>query len=274
MKRLTSGVGLLLYTLMLATGSYGADSECNRSAAEVYREAAPSVVRVASLAIDPFSLVSRVRQGVGAGVVLQSGYVVTNAHVVYDASKILIGTDDGGIHPATIVGLDEISDLAVVKPSSGRLPAPPARLASDDSLEVGTDVLAIGHPLGMEQSLSRGIVSGTGRIIPFTPTDLPDPVVPATSRCGILARSAITGSPAISLPSATGRPPSNDCQSGWSRICRNSTISRVSFGSSTPIIFWPGTTATRTEITAIERAISSASAITRWDFVPGAGFSP
>ncbi len=104
-------------------------------------------------------------------------------------------------------------------------------------------------------------------------TDLPEPVVPATSRCGMRARSTITGSPPMVLPSAMASLCAVSPKSLAVMISRSSTFSRFGFGSSMPMAFLPGITATRAEIALIERAMSSARPITRDDLMPGAGSS-
>lgn len=177
MRHATTGLFLVILALSAPGESSASEITCDRSAAQIFRESGPSVVRVMSIAIDPFSLANRVRQGVGSGVVVEEGRVVTNAHVVYEASEIVIGTDDGSIFPAEVVGIDAISDLAIIEPQAGTLPSPPATLSAAETLEVGTDVLAIGYPLGLEKSISRGIVSGKGRILPFTPTSWLTPLI-------------------------------------------------------------------------------------------------
>ena len=105
------------------------------------------------------------------------------------------------------------------------------------------------------------------------PTDLPDPVVPATSRCGIGARSAITGSPAMFLPRISG----SDMfwsSNAWLPISSDSeTISRLGLGSSIPITLRPGMVATRADSADMLRAMSSASWITRLALIPLAGSS-
>ena len=103
------------------------------------------------------------------------------------------------------------------------------------------------------------------------PTDLPEPVVPATSRCGMRARSANTGVAAMSLPSASGSRASVVRKASDSNSSRSSTFSRRALGSSMPMTLRPGTTATRTQVALIERAMSSASPMTRDDLMPRAG---
>ena len=105
-------------------------------------------------------------------------------------------------------------------------------------------------------------------------TDLPEPVVPATSRCGILARSAMTGSPPMVLPRRAASLRLRLRRNRRRRAARGDRPSRgVWFGSSMPMALRPGTTATRAEIALIERAMSSARPMTRDDLMPGAGSS-
>ena len=105
----------------------------------------------------------------------------------------------------------------------------------------------------------------------LTPTDLPEPVVPATSRCGMRARSVNTGAPAMSRPSTSGSVASVVRNASNSSSSRRFTVSRRAFGSSMPMALRPGTTAARTAAAPIERAMSSASPITRADLTPRAG---
>ena len=104
-------------------------------------------------------------------------------------------------------------------------------------------------------------------------TDLPDPVVPATSRCGMRARSTMTGSPPIVLPSAMASLCLVVSKSALASSSRRKTVSRRWLGNSMPMALRPWTTATRAETADIERAMSSASPMTREDLIPGAGSS-
>jgi serine protease Do len=105
------------------------------------------------------------RRGTGSGVVLDgAGNIVTNRHVVSGASKVGIVLPDGRELTAKVVGADSQTDVAVV-----RLEKPPAdlvaaRLGDSDKLEVGEWVLAVGSPLGLDQTVTAGIVSGKGRV--------------------------------------------------------------------------------------------------------------
>ena len=105
----------------------------------------------------------------------------------------------------------------------------------------------------------------------FTPTDLPEPVVPATSKCGILAKSTITGLPEISAPNTMVNDDSADWNDSPVITSLSRTISRFLFGSSKPITDLPGiTSTTRTEIADIARAKSFDSAVILLTLTPGA----
>ena len=107
----------------------------------------------------------------------------------------------------------------------------------------------------------------------LTPTDLPDPVVPATSRWGILPRSATTGSPEMSWPSARVRGERDWSKAREDSTSRKFTISRSSLGISIPTTDLPGiTSTTRTLITASERARSLARLDIRDTLIPAAGW--
>jgi len=104
-------------------------------------------------------------RGIGSGVVVsKDGYILTNNHVIEGADEILIdfADKDNKEYPATIVGTDPRTDLAVLKlDMDEELPA--ATLGNSDQLEVGDIVLAIGNPFGLGQTVTMGIISATGR---------------------------------------------------------------------------------------------------------------
>jgi serine protease Do len=104
------------------------------------------------------------RPKVGSGVILsQDGYILTNQHVVEQASEIEVQLMDDRKFPAKIVGRDTRTDLALLKIEATGLP--PLPLGDSDKLEVGELVLAIGNPFGLEFSVSLGIVSRKGRAL-------------------------------------------------------------------------------------------------------------
>jgi serine protease DegS/serine protease DegQ len=103
-------------------------------------------------------------QTLGSGVIVRSqqqGYVLTNNHVIARAADIQVLLYDGRIARATLVGADEETDLAVLKIDASNLPA--IHLAQTQPLRAGDVVLAIGNPLGLNQTVTMGIVSAVGR---------------------------------------------------------------------------------------------------------------
>ncbi|HEY4186595.1 MAG TPA: trypsin-like peptidase domain-containing protein [Polyangia bacterium] len=104
------------------------------------------------------------RHGTGSGIVIDmAGDIVTNRHVVEDASKVTITLWDGTELPAKVVGADPRTDVAVVRLEKVPHGLIAARLGDSEKLEVGEWVLAIGSPLGLDQTVTAGIVSGKGR---------------------------------------------------------------------------------------------------------------
>lgn len=105
------------------------------------------------------------QHGTGSGIVLDgAGDIVTNRHVVSRATKVSIILPDGRELSAKVIGTDSQTDVAVVrldKPPAGLVAA---RLGDSDKLDVGEWVLAVGSPLGLDQTVTAGIVSGKGRV--------------------------------------------------------------------------------------------------------------
>ncbi len=100
----------------------------------------------------------------GSGVIVDAkgGYIVTNAHMVENATEITVALIDDRELKAEVVGADARSDVAVLRVKEGRLPAE-IRLADSSKLEVGDFVIAIGNPFGLQHSVTSGIVSALGR---------------------------------------------------------------------------------------------------------------
>lgn len=103
---------------------------------------------------------SRTAQGSGF-IISPDGYILTNNHMVEEASKVEVELTDGRKFTAKIIGTDPDSDVAVVKVDAENLPY--LELADSDSLQVGEWVLAIGNPLGLSHTVTAGIVSAKGR---------------------------------------------------------------------------------------------------------------
>jgi serine protease Do len=104
----------------------------------------------------------RVPFGQGAGFLISSdGYIVTNNHVVGDADIVKVVLKDGRKFDAKTIGSDPETEIALIKVDAENLPT--LKLADSDKIRVGEWVLAIGSPFGLEQSVTSGIVSATGR---------------------------------------------------------------------------------------------------------------
>ncbi len=143
-------------------------SEEEETNIRVYKNANKGVVNIANISSvqDPFfNLVPK--EGCGSGTIISAdGYILTNYHVIENASTIRVTLYDGTVLPATIVGVDPANDLAVVKispPASIKLTVIP--FGDSSQLEVGRRVLAIGNPFGLDRTLTQGIISSLGRTL-------------------------------------------------------------------------------------------------------------
>lgn len=105
-----------------------------------------------------------VMPGAGSGVLLASdGFILTNHHVVEDAKEMNVQLSDGRALPAQTVGVDPMTDLAVMRVSARDLPF--AELGNSDTLRVGQLVIAIGNPFGFQSTVSTGVISALGRAL-------------------------------------------------------------------------------------------------------------
>jgi len=102
------------------------------------------------------------RHGLGSGVIIDpDGYVLTNNHVVAEAQNITVRLADDREFKAKVVGTDPLTDVALIKIEAAKLPA--AQIGDSDQMQVGDWVIAIGAPFGLEQTVTSGIISATGR---------------------------------------------------------------------------------------------------------------
>ncbi len=104
------------------------------------------------------------RHSLGSGVIVDpKGYIITNNHVVQGATKIKVNVAGGEEYPAKVISADSLSDIAVIK-IDGRNDFPVVRIGEAKAMKVGDWVLAIGSPFGLEQTVTAGIISATGRV--------------------------------------------------------------------------------------------------------------
>ena len=143
-----------------------------KSVTALFEEATPSVVYITSVALrrDFFRFnVMEIPSGTGTGFVWDDrGSIVTNFHVIKDASRADVTLADGSTWEATLVGYAREKDLAVLHIDAPRDRLQPIRLGTSSDLKVGQSVLAIGNPFGFDQTLTTGIVSALGREIEST----------------------------------------------------------------------------------------------------------
>jgi len=177
----------------------GTGTPCSEPIPDIYDRVSPAVVSITARSINPYEPTERVSRVAGSGVIFDaSGLVLTNSHVVFGRQSAMVTLDDGTSVPAELVGTDAIFDLAVLRiPSRPSGPLPVAILGSSERVRVGEEVLAIGNPLGLEQTLTRGVVSAINRILPNTALSLNEPLIqtdtpinpgnsggPLLNRCG------------------------------------------------------------------------------------------
>jgi S1-C subfamily serine protease len=143
---------------------------------QIYTRAAPGVVQVTVTSkvttqpdpfLDPFGVPqTTTQQALGSGFVIdKAGHIVTNFHVVQGASKVEVSFSNNERLPATIVGRDPSTDVAVLEVKAHSRAFTPLALGNSDLVEVGDSVVAIGNPLGEDRSITSGIVSALQRQI-------------------------------------------------------------------------------------------------------------
>ncbi len=136
---------------------------------DIFRSAAPSVVYITSIAVrrNLFSLnVYEIPQGTGSGFIWdRQGRIVTNFHVISDASRLEVTLADHSSWKASLVGAAPDRDLAVLQITAPASKLQPIAVGESNNLLVGQKVFAIGNPFGLDQTLTTGIVSALGREI-------------------------------------------------------------------------------------------------------------
>lgn len=170
MHRTTPGFTFLLVLLLIGVGPLGSHASAQVKEPEeerivqVYKKVAPSTVFIASAYVSPHHLTGDRKGGIGSGVILdRQGMILTNAHVVDGAAKIMVVLHDGTRLPADVVGIDQVSDIALLRislPSEGHYTV--AELGDSGHAQIGQRVLAIGNPFGLGYALTTGVISGFG----------------------------------------------------------------------------------------------------------------
>jgi S1-C subfamily serine protease len=141
---------------------------------ELFEKSESGVVR-----IDVDKINSSLETGsLGSGFVFDDlGHIITNAHVVESASSVTITFLDGSQYNAQIIGLDKFTDIAVIKVEEKPRYLHPLQMGDSSTLKVGEQVAAIGNPFGLSGSMTSGIVSQIGRLLPSQDTGFSIPNV-------------------------------------------------------------------------------------------------
>jgi S1-C subfamily serine protease len=155
-------------TVAEAPTSFEASGSGAKPVQQIYDEAGPGVVQVTTSGVDssnPF-FGPQATSSLGSGFVVdRDGYIVTNYHVIQNAQEIEVNFSGDDRVPATIVGHDPSTDLAVLKIDAQSRALTPLPLGDSDEVRVGDAVVAIGNPFGLERSVTAGIVSALQRDI-------------------------------------------------------------------------------------------------------------
>jgi len=143
--------------------------DVEKTTIQLFENAAPSVVFITNVALayDMFRLSPvETPRGAGSGFIWDAqGHIVTNFHVVENASAIDVTLSDRSVHRAQVVGIEPDKDVAVLRITGPGLKLTPIPLGTSGDLRVGQSVFAIGNPFGLDHTLTTGIVSALGRTI-------------------------------------------------------------------------------------------------------------
>ena len=173
--RLNLCIGVVMLVATMPPLSSAA-SPCTEGLPELFQRVSPAVVSISSIVIDPLKYTERVDVVSGSGFIISAdGLLLTNAHVVFRHHAITVTLDDGRTTPAKLLGADPILDLAVLRllPPAQTPEFPTLSLGNSDAIRVGEDVMAIGNPLGLDQTLTHGVISGVDQLLAEPPLGLP-----------------------------------------------------------------------------------------------------
>ncbi len=165
--------------IALAGCAHAARPGCSTDIPTLFDRVSPAVVMISAQSINPYRVQGRVTRIIGSGFIYDpKGLIITNSHVAFGRQTLYVTLDDGNVVPARLLGADPIYDIAVLqipKLDKGKLTTVP--LGDSEHLHVGENVIAIGNPFGLDQTVTRGIVSGVNRILPETPLSLSEPLI-------------------------------------------------------------------------------------------------
>ena len=170
---------VLTAVILVPASSALAAAGCDESISDLYADKSPAVVLITALNINPYRGDDRIHLVTGSGFIIDSqGLIMTNSHVVFGSQALNVTLDDGTALPARLLGADPIFDLAILQipaPQSGKLPV--LAFGDSDDVRPGDKVVAIGNPMGLDQTITSGIVSAINRILPERPQMLSLPMI-------------------------------------------------------------------------------------------------
>ncbi|MBO4360141.1 MAG: trypsin-like peptidase domain-containing protein [Eubacteriaceae bacterium] len=156
----------VMYQTVIRYASEGEQPDAELTCAQVSEMTQNSVVQISTEMIQTSIYMQQyITSGAGSGVILsEDGYIVTNNHVIANATSVSVTLFDGTVYEASVVAADEMTDLAIIKIEASGLK--PVILGDSDSVRVGDSVMIVGNPLGeLGGSVSHGIISATDRSI-------------------------------------------------------------------------------------------------------------
>jgi S1-C subfamily serine protease len=150
----------------VAVAEFAEDEEAGGTIGEIYRDVAPGVVQITSEVVSPSFSGPGPGQSLGSGFVIdKQGHVVTNYHVVQGARQVYVNFSQDDRLEAEVVGTDPSTDLALLEIDAPERALTPLTLGDSEAVQVGDEVVAIGHPFGLERTVTAGIVSALQRQI-------------------------------------------------------------------------------------------------------------
>ena len=132
---------------------------------EAILKASPSVINISSKKNNGARLFNGGAKNavVGSGIIISNdGYIITNLHVIEGTRIVEVEMDSGQVYPASLIGFDQRSDLAVIK-INPEVNLTPIEVSNSASVQVGDQVIAIGNAFGLGKTFTSGIISATGR---------------------------------------------------------------------------------------------------------------
>jgi serine protease Do len=173
--RLDLCIGVVMFIATMRPHTSAASS-CLEGLPELFQRVSSAVVSISSIVIDSLKYTERLDVVTGSGFIISAdGLILTNAHVVFRHHAITVTLDDGRTTSAKLLGADVILDLAVLRllPAAETPEFPTLSLGNSDAIRVGEDVIAIGNPLGLDQTLTHGVISGVDQLLAEPPFGLP-----------------------------------------------------------------------------------------------------